>query len=350
MSTELPEASNSVNVFLIEDERIHREYMTRLLETIPEYKLVATANDSHQALLYMKTHEFDLVITDYKLGRRDLLWGNQLAEKVLEKCPKTKILFWSAYFSPIDLEVAKTVGAHGYVSKSAPDHILLEAMATIMQGGEWWTAPDPDYDLKILTPMQTKIVKLFVNNPRENTNQQLAQHLLRCEYNDKIEAYGQIETEKKFGTFDEYLDREFKSAENRIETHIGAIFKRLELRNRTELMVWALPIYGYLKYRKGQSKFSDMEEVVFAKFIETRSTKKTADAFYNLTVYNIKKILKTLGFEDPDKEIIVLQSYVEFQQCLEERLTTDECIKKMADSLQLDESLIRSILARFGFI
>ncbi|MBX3640466.1 MAG: response regulator transcription factor [Nitrosomonas sp.] len=356
MSTEVPEDSgNTVKVLLIEDERIHREYIVKLIEANPKFNLMAIAGNGNQALLELEAEEVDLVIADHRLDQRGL-FANQLARIIRERYPNIRILFWSGYVKQGDIEDAQKAGAHGYVNKCDPDSVLLNAIDNVMRGKEFWTDPEPEFE--ILTPMQTKIVKLFVKYPGANSNKELAKQLLRYEYQNEIEEYGEAETERKLGNWYNYLNNRHKSSIDRVEAHFGAILRRLGLRNRTELMVWALPTYGSLALREGQYRFSQLDIAVFAKFIETRLVKKTAEAFY-LKINDINDILKKFGYDDPDQEIAILIAYAKHQseKNTEEQIgecTTEEKqftkIEHLADSLKIEVSEIKSVLKKFNFI
>lgn len=76
----------------------------------------------------------DLVVLDVRMPDGD---GFDVARRILESRPQTKIMFLSRHTEPKIVKRAIDTGAHGYLSKRAPMEELLLALRTILNGGKY---------------------------------------------------------------------------------------------------------------------------------------------------------------------------------------------------------------------
>lgn len=333
-STIIPENKNKV--LLIDDDRMHRDYIQRLFENNSSYRLIDITENGNTALIIIRTKKIDLVITDYNLGKTGL-WGNQLAQKIRQDYPDIKILFWSAHISDEDIETAKNIGANGYVGKHEPDSILLEAIDVILHGNEWWPEePDPDKK-KILTPMQTKIVRIFIKGEKSKTDSEIAYDLLVDEYREKIEHEGKQKIEDEYGGLDDYISlKRLGTKEKLVATYFGQIFKRTGFHKRSDLYLWAIQIFGSLSQRLKHDEYSDQDINIFTSLIRTKSIHRIAMELI-ISERDVRNTLIEFGLDDPETQIKVLLNHLE-------KWSTQQ----IANQLGIDEEKIKSILKKFG--
>lgn len=114
-------------VLLVEDESL----LARSLErTLSEHTVVRAASSAEQALVALRQEDFDLVLTDLQLGRRDGLW---LLEEVRRIHPAAKRVLMSA--SDVDADALTASGvAHAFVPKT---DIPAALMPTLMRVLAW---------------------------------------------------------------------------------------------------------------------------------------------------------------------------------------------------------------------
>ncbi len=76
----------------------------------------------------------DLVVLDVRMPDGD---GFEIARRILERRPETKIMFLSMHTEPRVVKRAIDSGAQGYLSKRAPMEELMLAIRTILNGGKY---------------------------------------------------------------------------------------------------------------------------------------------------------------------------------------------------------------------
>src|SRR3990172_1837247 len=115
-------------LLIVDDEEIARKNLQHIFTK--ENYTVVTAADGAEALAELETSEFDLLLTDLRMGTID---GMELLEKAKAKYPDTKVIMITAYASiPSAIEAIKK-GAFSYIAKPFK---LEEVRAAVKQALE----------------------------------------------------------------------------------------------------------------------------------------------------------------------------------------------------------------------
>jgi two-component system invasion response regulator UvrY len=121
----------TIHILLVDDHAIVREGYRSLLAKQPGMQVVAEAGDSAQAYQLFKQHQPDLVITDISLPDSS---GLELIARIKQRRADTKILVFSMHQNPAFAAQAVRAGALGYVTKSSPPEVLLNAIHDVYAG------------------------------------------------------------------------------------------------------------------------------------------------------------------------------------------------------------------------
>ncbi|MBW1917330.1 MAG: endopeptidase La [Deltaproteobacteria bacterium] len=114
-------------VLVVDDEEIARHNLEYILRK--EGHQVATAANGVEALDQVKSHDFDLVLTDLKMDRMD---GLQLLESVKRLSPHTEIIMVTGYATVTTAVDALRKGAAHYLSKPIKLDELRETVREII--------------------------------------------------------------------------------------------------------------------------------------------------------------------------------------------------------------------------
>lgn len=121
----------SITLVQAEDQAIVLEGVTRLLEDIPQFRVVGKAYNGLEALKLCLSLSPKLLILDLMLPD---ITGVQVAKRLQEAGSQTKIIILSGSDSPGQIEQCFKSGAHGYVIKSSPFQTLRTAIDTVLSG------------------------------------------------------------------------------------------------------------------------------------------------------------------------------------------------------------------------
>jgi ATP-dependent Lon protease len=104
--------SKKARILIVDDEEIARKNLTRVL-TREEYEVIAAAN-GEGALGELEKGEFDVVLTDLRMGR---VGGMDLLDRIRIRYPDTRIIMITGFASVPSAIEAMQKGAFHYISK-----------------------------------------------------------------------------------------------------------------------------------------------------------------------------------------------------------------------------------------
>ena len=196
-----------IKVLIADDHMIVRLGLSALLSHERDILVVGEAEDGIQAVDMTRKLQPDVVVLDLMMPGLD---GVNVTRQIKDKFPETRILILTSYTTSDGIKHALDAGAEGAALKTSDDAILLTAIRTIASNGRFVSpqvqdllAVDPP--TKELSPRQKDVLDSMI---RGLTNKDIA---------------------KQLGI-----------GEGRVESHINAIFSKINAANRTEAVAIAL--------------------------------------------------------------------------------------------------------------
>ena len=124
------------NSFIItDDHKVHAAALGTYLENTIKDKCLGSFNDVKTTLDYLKCNSLPTyAIIDINLGKDD---GIELIKTIKATYKTVRIICYSMYTSPGYVAKAKKAGAHGYVSKTAPEEELIKCISAVVGGGSY---------------------------------------------------------------------------------------------------------------------------------------------------------------------------------------------------------------------
>jgi len=202
-----------VRVLIADDHAMVRSGLRLLLERESGVEVIGEASDGLEAREMALRERPDLAILDVKMPGLD---GLGATREIREQAPEVAVLVLSMHDDERYLFEALKAGASGYVLKSQADQDLIEAVRTVGRGEPFLTPAAQEVLIKDvltrgserskgLTPREEEVVKLAAES---HTNREIAEIL--------------------------------SLAEKTVENHRAAAMRKLGLRDRTELVRYAI--------------------------------------------------------------------------------------------------------------
>jgi DNA-binding NarL/FixJ family response regulator len=131
MSLEQAQVSQRFKVFLVDDHPLVRDGLAARLAREPDLELCGEAGSIEQAASEIRATRPDVVVLDISLGQQD---GLELLEHIRMTEAPIRTVVLSTYEEDLYAERALRAGAMGYVHKSAPWDVFMEAIRAVLQG------------------------------------------------------------------------------------------------------------------------------------------------------------------------------------------------------------------------
>jgi DNA-binding NarL/FixJ family response regulator len=135
---------STIRVLVVDDFEPWRRFVHSMLQKQPELQIVGDVSDGLEAVHKAQELQPDLVLLDIGLPT---LNGIEVARRIRENAPQSKILFVSENRSPDIAREALRTGARGYVVKSDAAKNLLPAVESVLQDRQFVSASLAGHDL-----------------------------------------------------------------------------------------------------------------------------------------------------------------------------------------------------------
>ncbi|MCA1656945.1 MAG: response regulator transcription factor [Actinobacteria bacterium] len=207
-----------IRILLADDQDMVRSGLAMILDAQPDMEVVAEADDGARAVALTRQLQPDVVLMDVRMPQLD---GIEATRRALQASPRTRVLVLTTFDIDEYVYEALRAGASGFLLKDSPRARLLHAVRVIADGEELLDAT-----------ITRRLIEDFVRRPA---------------------AHGRV-PERLVGLTSRELDvlarvaRGMSNAEiagdmylshATVKTHVAAILRKLDLRNRTQAVVFA---------------------------------------------------------------------------------------------------------------
>jgi two-component system response regulator NreC len=120
-----------IRILLADDHNVMRKGLKLLLESQPEFTVVAEAADGRQAVEQADATSPDVAVLDIAMPN---LNGIEAAQRIVSQQPNTSIIILSMHSDEGYVLRALKAGAKGYLLKDSAEGDLIEAIMTVHKG------------------------------------------------------------------------------------------------------------------------------------------------------------------------------------------------------------------------
>lgn len=122
-----------VNILLVDDHPALRHGVRTLLDTQPDFEVVAEAGSLEEVESLLATQSVDIALVDLDLGP-EKPGGIEVAETIRRAHNNVRVIIFTAYDSDADVVRAVEAGAVGYLVKDSRPTELFQAIRTAARG------------------------------------------------------------------------------------------------------------------------------------------------------------------------------------------------------------------------
>ncbi|MGW8551398.1 response regulator [Streptomyces tubercidicus] len=209
----------TASVLVVDDQALLRSSLCLLLDSTPEFKVVAEAGDGADALAKARTHRPDVVLMDVRMPRVD---GIAATKQLMQFTDPPKVLMLTNFEVDERVLEALEAGASGFLLKDLCPQQLLSALQTVLVGG------------RVISPeVLDTLVRRASTTSRVRT-EALAQQLAQLNASEQrvLELIG-------MGLTNAQIAQRLHLSQASVKTYASRILSKLGLQNRTQAAILA---------------------------------------------------------------------------------------------------------------
>ncbi len=205
-------------ILLADDHAILRQGLRRILESRPDFSVVAEAGSGLEAVELAVLYQPDVAVVD--VGMKELN-GIEATAQILRHSPRTAVLILSMHSDERYVIRSVKAGARGYLLKDSVEEELIEAIHLVARGGHFFS------------PAVSEVVQDGYHRLKQSTGVDDRYELLtereRCVY--ALLAEGKSNKE---------IANRLNLSLHTVETHRSRIMEKLDIHSTAELVLGAV--------------------------------------------------------------------------------------------------------------
>jgi DNA-binding NarL/FixJ family response regulator len=199
-----------IRVLIVDDHPLVRAGISSLLEGSAEVEVVGTAADGAAAVELAASREIDVVLMDLSMPVLD---GVAATRKIVQTTPTVRVVVLSSFSDRGRVRDAVAAGAIGYVLKDSTPEELVAAVRAAAAGH---------------APLDPRVAGALLPGNAAS---------------DPAAALSERETEvlrlASRGLANKQIARTLGIAERTVKVHLGNVFRRIGVNDRTSAALWA---------------------------------------------------------------------------------------------------------------
>ena len=211
-----------IKVLIVDDQELFRDSLSIIMRSDDDIEVTAAVASVDEALTSISQVQPDVVLMDIRMPGKDGVEGTRL---IKNSYPEIKVIVLTIFDDDEYVYGALKYGASGYLLKGCTKAELKEATRLALSGGAM-----------INPEVATKVIRQFSQMASQADIIQVSD-ALAAQLNDSeiriIRAVGH-------GLSNREISASLFLSEGTVRNYISSILNKLELRDRTQLAIWAV--------------------------------------------------------------------------------------------------------------
>ena len=207
-----------IKIVLADDHTIVRQGLRALLDAEADFSIIGEASTGLEAVKLVDKLRPDILVTDMVMPE---LNGMEVTRQAIQYSPATRVIILSMHHNEAYVLQALRNGASGYVIKESSLEELVQAIRVVLEGKRY-----------LSEPISERVIELYVEREKE-TSLEDPYELLTNREREILQMVAEGLSSSKIA------DRLTISTRT-VETHRANLMRKLNLKNQTELIRFAL--------------------------------------------------------------------------------------------------------------
>jgi two-component system, NarL family, response regulator NreC len=207
-----------IRILLADDHTVVRKGLRLLLESQPDFQVIADAADGREAVTLAERHQPDVVVLDVAMPA---LNGIEAARQISAKLPNTAVVFLSMHSDEGYVLKALKAGGRAYLLKDSAENDLINAVKAVREGKAFFS---PAISRMLVEDYMRQMQELAVEDSYD---------LLTTREREILQLLAEGKSNKDVANM---LNLSLYT----VETHRSNIFQKLNLHSTAELILYAI--------------------------------------------------------------------------------------------------------------
>ena len=215
-----------IKVLIADDQELIRQSLQIVLDSREELQVTDAVANGQEVVGSVRRERPDVILMDIRMPKMD---GVQCTKIIKDLCPDVKIIILTTFDDDEYVYNALKYGASGYLLKGVSMDGLVEAIETVHSGR---AMINPD--------IAAKVLRLFSQMAQADQEQQhtipvsdeLVETLTKTEW--------RIIDQVAKGSSNREIAEALSLSEGTVRNYLSTILNKLDLRDRTQLAIWAV--------------------------------------------------------------------------------------------------------------
>lgn len=215
-----------IKVLIADDQELIRQSLQIVLDSKENLEVTDAVENGQEVIRSVRENAPDIILMDIRMPKMD---GVQCTKIIKENHPEIKIIILTTFDDDEFVYDALKYGASGYLLKGVSMDGLVDAIETVHSGR---AMINPD--------VAAKVVRLFSQMAKGD-------YTIKVEENAVAEltkAEWKIIREVEKGSSNKEIAEELFLSEGTVRNYLSTILNKLQLRDRTQLAIWAVQSTG----------------------------------------------------------------------------------------------------------
>jgi DNA-binding NarL/FixJ family response regulator len=230
-STSIQGVFDMISILLVDDQNLICQGLKAILDQVEDFQVVGTAANGALAIEQVEALHPDVVLMDVRMPEMN---GVEATQIICQRFPDTKVLVLSTFDDDLYIASSMQAGAKGYLLKDMPTDELAQTIRLAYRG---------------YAQMSPGLMEKLVGNITHATNtaQSLTESSNLTPVADALTQLTPREYEVlrllKFGATNREIAEQLYISEGTVKTHVNHILNRLDLKNRSQLAIYANSVF-----------------------------------------------------------------------------------------------------------
>lgn len=211
-----------IKVLIADDQELIRQSLQIVLNSEQDMEIVGAASNGREVISQIRKNRPDVILMDIRMPEMD---GVQCTKIIKENYPDIRIIILTTFDDDEYVFSALKYGASGYLLKGISMEELKEAIRKVYEG-----------NAMINQDITGKVLRLFSQMAQSTLTIQVEESYVKEIVKNEWRVIKLI----GFGLSNKEIAEKLNFSEGTVRNYLSTILNKLDLRDRTQLAIWAV--------------------------------------------------------------------------------------------------------------